>query len=251
MSWFPQVSRVQLGQILGLLFVLGYMDINVVTFRASQFSFVVRGPLFTRLTAGGPRYLRNPANSPRKSIPAKAYMQIEALLAFLLFTKQAYVKNPTVVGAGIVYSIQSDWFHFHALERMLEERKHNPLDRIILTLLNLGVGWGLMQNTFGITGTAIAPFPYSLGFSVTSTLLQKTNYSPSSPGLTALPNGGPIYKLFNPIIGFLLVIQQLYIYSVSIGKGGSIVLGVAGDLLTLKSIPKLLNNKPDQQDEIS
>ncbi|WAH37782.1 hypothetical protein [Alicyclobacillus dauci] len=243
MSWFPHVSRVQLGQILALLIVLGYVDINVITFRAGQFSFVVRGPLFDRLSSGTARYLRNPGNAPRNSVTAKAYVKLEALLAFLLFTKQAYVMNPTVVGAGIVYSIQSDWFLLSTLQRMLEERRNHPLERIVLAVLNLGVGWGLMQNSFGITGTAIGPFPYTLGFSTTSKLLERSNAAPTLPGLATLPNGGPVYKLFNQLIGFLLVIQQLHIYSVSIGKAGRVVLGITGNLLALKSIPKLLNQR--------
>lgn len=239
---FPfKLSERELGQLLALLLVLGYIDINVVTFRGEQFSFVVRGPLFSRLTSGTPKYLRAPANSPEGGLTARIFVQIEAMLAFLLFTGQAYVQNHTVVGAGIVFSIQSQWFHLKTLQRILEQRKHNPMDKLVLALLNLGVGLGLMQNTFAITGTAYRPFTHHLGFSMTSNLLASSRSQNSAvPGLTAIPKGGPTFKWFNRVVGFLMVIQQLGIYSVSVGKGGRLVLGVTGDVLALKAFPQII-----------
>jgi hypothetical protein len=233
----------QLGQILALLIVLGYVDINVVTFRNGQFYFVLRGPIFSRLTSGIPRYLRAPGNSPEGSPTAQAYVKIESLLAYLLFIGEAYVYNPTVVGAGIVFTVQSEWFRFKALQKMLEKRQNDYLTRVILALLNLGVGWGLVQNTFGITGTAYRPFGYSLGFSVTSdALAPKTKASGPTFGITAIPNGGPLYRVLNQLVGVLLIVQQLYVYSVSIGKGGRIVLGITGEVLTLKVLPTMMDD---------
>ncbi|WP_067933784.1 hypothetical protein [Alicyclobacillus kakegawensis] len=234
----------QLGQILALLIVLGYVDINVVTFRNGQFYFVLRGPIFSRLTSGIPRYLRAPGNSPEGSPTAQAYVKIEALLAYLLFIGEAYIYNPIVVGAGIVFTVQSRWFRLKALQKVLQEGKNHDLDRAILALLNLGVGWGLIQNTFGITGTAYRPFGYALGFSVTSeALAPKTKVSEPTFGITAIPNGGPLYRALNRLVGVLLIVQQLYVYSVSIGKGGRIVLGITGEVLTLKVLPKMMKQR--------
>ncbi|CAM3998738.1 hypothetical protein [Alicyclobacillus pomorum] len=231
----------QLGQILALLMVLGYVDINVVTFRNGQFYFVLRGPIFSRLTSGIARYLRAPGNSPEGGPTAQAYVKIEALLAYLLFTGQAYIHDPTFVGAGIVFSVQSEWFRFKALQKVLQARKNNELDRMILALLNLGVGWGLVQNTFGITGVTPRPFDHQLGFSVTSDALASKAKTPGPTfGITAIPNGGPLYRVLNRLVGVLLMVQQLHIYGVSLGKGGRIVFGITGEVIRLKVFPKML-----------
>lgn len=237
-----RLPQQQLGQILALLMVLGYVDINVVTFRNGQFYFVLRGPIFSRLTSGIPRYLRAPGNSPEGGPTAQAYVKIEALLAYLLFTGQAFIHDPTMVGAGIVFSVQSEWFRFKALQKMLQERKNNPLDRIVLALLNLGVGWGLIQNTFGITGTTPRPFDHHLGFSVTSEALAPKAKAPGPTfGITAIPKGGPLYRVLNRLVGVLLMVQQLHIYGVSLGKGGRIVFGITGEILRLNVLPKMLD----------
>jgi hypothetical protein len=241
MSWLHGLSRKQLGQLLAILIALGYVDINVVTFRAGFFAFVVKGPLFTRLTSGSPRYLRSPGDSSLDSPVAKAFIKIEALLAFLLLTGQAYVQNPTVVGSGLVFTIQSDWFTLQTVQHMLKNQEKPFIYTAVLTLLNLGVGVGLVQNTFGITGTAYGPFPYQLGFSTTSDLLSTTNNGPVLPGLAAIPEGGPMYKWFNRVIGLLLIGQQLELYSVSVSKGGRLVLGITGQLLKLRVLPKMLD----------
>jgi hypothetical protein len=168
-------------------------------------------------------------------------VKLEALLAYLLFTGQAFIYNYTVVGSGIVFSVQSQYFHFDILKRIVRQRRDTILNRIILAVLNLGVGFGLVQNTFGITGTAYRPFGYRLGFSVTSTVLApQTRGQGPTLGLTAIPNGGPAYKLFNQMIGVLLILQQLEIYSLSVGKGGRLVLGITGEILELKAFPKII-----------
>ncbi|EPZ47391.1 hypothetical protein [Alicyclobacillus acidoterrestris] len=243
MDLFLTLSRKQLGQIIGLLIALGYVDINVLTFRAGFFAFVVRGPLFSRLTSGASRYLRAPGNSPKGSLTAQTFIKLEALLAFLLLTGQAYIQNPTVVGSGIVFTVQSDLFKLQTIQSMLKERNHNELDRIILTLLNLGVGWGLMQNSFGITGVGYGSFPHKMAFSTTSVLLQPGPQRDNAGGIAALPNGGPVYRWFNRVIGFMLAIQQLYIYSISISKGGRLVFGITGNVLALRSLEKTLKPK--------
>lgn len=241
MDFFLRIPRRQLEQLIGLLIILGYVDINVFTVRKNFFAFVLRGPIFTRLTSGASQTLRLPGNSPRGSIVNRSFIKLEALLAYLLLSGIAYIQNPTVVGSGIVFTVQSDLFTLQSVQHILSQKENTGTERIVLALLNLGIGLGLMQNTFGITGTAYGPFPYQLGFSTTSTLVEPRQQSNTPGGLAAIPNGGPTYRWFNRVVGFMLAIQQLCIYSVSISKGGSLVFGISGSNLALRSVHRLLD----------
>lgn len=223
-------------RIVALGLVLGYLDVGVIELSRGEFTFTLRGPLFWRLTSGLPPYLHRPSTGPA----ADAYLRLEALLAYLLFSGEAYVSDATATASAMVWTISSKWFKWRRVQRLLADNEGTfRYRRAILMLLNLAIGIGLMVRELPFVITAVSFHKnLTMRFITSAAPLQRSRRRLPSKLTLPLMNGK--LHLISVMIGFLLLIQQARIDGFLVERGGLLGFSIAADVFAFKVIPRIL-----------
>jgi hypothetical protein len=218
-----------------LMLALDYVDVGIIEINRAEFAFTLRGPLFWRLTSGMPPYL----HSPSQGLNAIAYLRIEALLAYLLLISEAHIENASAAASITVWTVRSPWFRWQALRNLLQQNPGNfRYHRAVLMLLNMGIGSGLVSLT------AVNHDKFNtIKFFTSAAPLQRSKLRLPSKLTLPLMNSKMNSKLhwLNIIIGSLMIIRQLYVDGVAMGRGGEIGFVITGDVFDFKVIPQYMS----------
>ena len=236
---FKKMPERDIKKLLALLLAVGYLDIGAIEISKFGFRLVLRGPIFWRLTSGMPPYLHSTGAGPA----GRAYLQLEALVAYLLLIDEVYLTSATVGASTIVGIIGSKWFTWRYLQKMLRENRLSfKRNRIILMVLNLVVGLNLFETRHGLTLTGLAAtIQHEMAFVASSREL--TREQRILPSLLTPPIRSPQLGVLNKLVGALLMIQQLRVVGIYVGRGGELGFGISGDMLRLKVLPQLFKQK--------
>lgn len=234
-----KMAKRDLQALMAILLVLGYIDIGAIALNPTQFELTLRGPIFWRLTSG----IKPRMNPISKGPAAKAYLNLEALLAYLLLIDEAYVVNGAVGASTIVGTVSSDWFRWTYLEKVLRENRVSFWrNRLIMMVLNLVIGLSLYNTESGMTLTALfANIDQEIGFVATAVELAREPRR--LPSLLTPPIRNPQLYLINKFVGGLLMAQQLRIRAVYMARGGELGFAISGDMLRLKALPQIMKQK--------
>lgn len=237
---FKKMPERDIKNLLALLLAVGYIDVGAIEITRYGFQLVLRGPIFWRLTSGMPPYM----HSTGGGLAGRAYLQLEALLAYLLLIDEVYLASATVGASTIVGIISSKWFRWTYLQRTLGEMKRSfKRNRIILMLLNLVVGLNLFETKRGLTLTGLSATRDGHEMSFVATAVELARETRTLPSLLTPPIRSPQLSVLNKLVGAMLIFQQLRINGIYMGRGGELGFGISGDVLRLKVLPQLFKRK--------
>lgn len=236
---FKTMPERDIKKLLALLLAVGYIDIGAIAIGQFGYQIVLRGPIFWRLTSGLPPYLHSTGGGPA----GRAYLQLEALIAYLLLIDEVYLTSATVGASTIVGIIGSKWFQWQRLQNLIGENPRSfKRNRIVLMVLNLVVGLGLFETRRGLTLTGLsATRQHEMAFVASS--VQLTREARILPSLLTPPIRSPQLSVLNKLVGGLLMIQQLRVAEVYMGRGGEVGFSISGSMLRLKVLPQLFKQK--------
>ncbi len=219
----------ELSLLIAFLLVLGYVDLGAFSVTNVGFRFTVRGPMFWRLSSGLPPYLHDVPKGPG----GQAYLKLMALIAYLLFTRQASINSGSVVASGIVLTVTSHLFEWEKIKQVLSEHENTLLQRIVQILITIVIGIGMLDShqLFTVTSVRFDPDFFIL-FNVSSIALQRRRRI--LPSLLTIPLNIASLRNLNRILGVLSILQFMRVLYLSIGRGGELGLGITGDFLAMK-----------------
>jgi len=236
---FNRMTKRDIKALIAILLAIGYIDIGAIEITPHEFHLVVRGPIFWRLTSGLPPFLHTTGGA----LAGKAYLKLQAMIAYLLLIDEIDLYSGNVGASTIVGTLSSRWFKWKRLHQMMGENpKSFKRNRIILMLLNLVVGLSLYETKrgltiSGLTGTA----DHHMAFVATSRELAREERM--LPSLLTPPIRSPQLSALNKIVGAMMILQQMRVVGIYLARGGELGVGIGGDLYRLKVLPKIFKQK--------
>lgn len=234
---WPKVNYLKnIDQLLAILLILGYVQVNVINVENGSFRFTLRGPALQRLTSG-----TIPKLSPEgKGLFAEAYLRLEALIAYLLLIGEATIDTPGVSATTTVWGVSSKWFRLSVLQNLLKDSHSTFAHRTaILMLLNVALGIGLINRRieFIVTGFGLTPGDSGnvhLRFFISGPPL--TRRHSARPGkYTPPPYNTEVLIWIGFIVGILLISQRACVANVGVERGGA--LGFDISTFAFKALP--------------
>ncbi|KYP80191.1 hypothetical protein [Ferroacidibacillus organovorans] len=219
-----QLTKRELAILAGILLATGYVNIGSVNITSREFHFDLRGPLFWRLTSGLQPLLHRPGS--------EFYIQLEAYMALLLFTGEAYVDGITVGASALFLRIRSPMFEWKRLstERSIE---HLGTAKAVLALMNFAVGVQLFFRKLPFVITAVSfPEGKEIRFVTTANTIQRVERK--LPSKFTFPEQTRSTHALNKLLGALLTFQVLRIYTVSMGRGGELAFSIGGSIFQFR-----------------
>lgn len=238
---FNRMAKRDIKALLAILLAIGYIDIGAIEITPHEFRLVVRGPIFWRLTSGLPPFM----HSTGGALPGKAYLKLQAMIAYLLLIDEIDLNSANVGASTVVGTLSSRWFKWKQLQQMLGENQTSfKRNRLILMVMNLAVGLSLYDTKRGLTITGLTG-SVDHTMSVIATSRDLAREGRRLPSLLTPPVQSPQLAALNKLVGAMMILQQMRVVGIYLARGGEFGFGIGGDLSRLKVLPKIFKQKID------